>query len=121
MKRTRLAVAAMGAIALAGCSGGDVRNDVASNKAGETAAQPALADEPAIPTNQAEARMNERTSAPGATAPERAAPIAATEAAPPTVPKVVRREPQPPRMSAPAPKEEPVDPHAGHDMANMSH
>ena len=121
MKWISLPAAAMAAIALAGCSGGDARDGVASNEAGDKVDVPTMADEPNMAVNQAETRTDEEISAPGKDAAAPAPPVAATETAPPAVPKAVRRDPQPTHVPTPAPKEEPADPHAGHDMANTSH
>jgi hypothetical protein len=103
MKRSILATAA--ALSLAACSSGQSPNNVA------------------VPANDLEAVANDQSAAPPAppeavtneTAPPQAAtaaPQAKAERAPEP-----RRAPAPPR---PVPKQEPVDPHAGHDMGNMA-
>jgi outer membrane biosynthesis protein TonB len=105
MKNSILTAAAT--LALAACSTEQPSNNVFVNEA-----------EPMV--NVLDAANNT------ATAPEVAAPAAAPPAVAPdeTRPKNAKAPAAAPRPTPPArprPKAEAVDPHAGHDMANMAH
>lgn len=94
---------ATAALALAACSGNSANDNVVANTA---------PTENALPET-------ENT----AVAPEAAPPAANTVAVPPPEVRAAPKAEAPPaprRPATPRPKQEPADPHAGHDMSNMA-
>ena len=102
MKRIQLALV-MGTVVLAACSSEQANEVSAANEVGVETLNKTL------PANEV-VNASDNVAAPGE--------------APASPPQAERPRQVPPareKAERPAPKEEPVDPHAGHDMNNMSH
>ena len=112
MTRTHSIIALSAALMLAACSGEQAADTVTAN---ELLAEPLNETLIADPSNDVGAV--EPVDAAPAAEPSPAAPAAER----PREPAPARKQSERPAPRPPEVKEEPVDPHAGHDMNNMSH